>query len=435
MKTQRNWAGNYEYSAAALHAPTSLEQVQELVAGNGTVRALGSRHSFNSIADTGGVLLSLEDMDPGLSLDREARQVRVGGGVKYGVLAQYLQQAGFALHNLASLPHISVAGAVATATHGSGNANGNLSTAVAAMEIVTADGSLRTVSRNDPDFNGMVVSLGALGIVTSLTLDVEPHYDIRQDVFLDLPFAEVLANFDAVTSSAYSVSLFTDWRGDAVKQAWFKSRTTEDAAHWGQDTYFGGTAAAADVHPLPGMSAENCTPQRGVPGGWSDRLSHFRMGFTPSRGEELQSEYLLPRQHAPAAIEAMRALQDRISPLLIVAEIRTMAADDLWLSANYGRDGIGLHFTWKPLQDQVEAVLPLMEEALAPFSARPHWGKLYTTDAAALEGLYPRMEDFRRLARTMDPEGKFSNAYLQDQIFGAGAGAASLPATPAGSSA
>lgn len=433
MKTQRNWAGNYEYSASALQAPTSLEQVQELVAGAGTVRALGSRHSFNSIADTDGLLLSLEDLDPGISLDRDAQQVRVGGGVKYGVLAQYLQQAGFALHNLASLPHISVAGAVATATHGSGNANGNLATAVAAMDIVTADGSLRTVRRGDADFNGMVVSLGALGVVTSLTLDVEKHYDVRQDVFLDLPFDQVLENFDAVTSSAYSVSLFTDWRGDAVRQGWFKSRTTEDAAHWGQATYFGGTAATADVHPLPGMSAENCTPQQGVPGAWSDRLSHFRMGFTPSRGEELQSEYLLPREHAAEAVQAMRALQDRISPLLIVAEIRTMAADDLWLSANYGRDGIGLHFTWKPLQDQVEDVLPLIEEALAPFSARPHWGKVYTTGAAALGDLYPRMGDFRRLARTMDPKGKFTNAYLRDRIFGAGADAAADAAPAVGS--
>lgn len=415
---ERNWAGNLLYEAQSIERPANIAQAQEMVAAATKVRALGSRHSFNRIADTGGTLLSLEGLDPDISVDADARTVTVTGGVRYGTLAAELERQGFALHNLASLPHISIAGAVSTATHGSGDRNGNLATAVAGLEILCADGSLKTLSRgSSPDFDGAVVALGALGIVTKVTLDIEPTFSVRQDVFERLAWDEVLANFDAVTSSAYSVSLFTDWRGNTVPQAWLKSRVDGDAVP--SSTFFGGTPAVEARHPLPGVSAENSTQQLGVPGPWADRLAHFRMAFTPSNGDELQSEYFVDREHAAEAIQAMRQLSPHVSPLLLVSEIRTMAADSLWLSHNHGRDSIGIHLTWKPEQEAVERVLPLIEQSLAPFAARPHWAKLFDADAAALAPLYPRFDDFKQLAEAWDPGHKFRNDFLQRKIFGA----------------
>ncbi|MCZ2403156.1 FAD-binding protein [Paenarthrobacter sp. Z7-10] len=422
MTEERNWAGNLRYRAAALQRPRSVEELQEMVAAASKVRALGSRHSFNDIADTSGTLISLEDIDAGgtgIVVNSDARTVTVTGGLRYGALGEELERRGFALHNFASLPHISVAGAIATATHGSGDSNGNLASAVVGLDVVEANGELRTYSRADaPDFAGMVVSLGALGIIARVTLEIQPTFLVRQDVFENLPWTRVLENFDAVTSSAYSVSLFTDWRGEAASLAWLKSRVTDSAPAAGRSDFFGGTPALQGRHPLPGVSAVNCTEQLGVPGPWSDRLAHFRMAFTPSSGDELQTEYLVPRGHAVGAIEVMRSMSKQISPLLLVSEIRTMAADDLWLSANYGRDGIGLHLTWKPEQGAVERLLPLLEEKLAAFDARPHWGKLFHAEAAALEPLYPRFTDFKAMAERVDPEHKFRNAFLDRKVFG-----------------
>ncbi|MBG6183890.1 xylitol oxidase [Arthrobacter sp. CAN_A214] len=416
MSTELNWAGNHTYRADRLAYPRSTAELQELVASAPKLRALGSRHSFNDLADSTGTLVSLEKLDPGISIDETARTVSVSGGTRYGVLAEELQRRGYALHNLASLPHISVAGAVATATHGSGDANGNLATAVVGMDLVLASGEIRSVRRSSTaDFDGMVVGLGALGIVSRLILRIEPAFGVRQDVFTDIPWATVLEDFDAATSAAYSVSLFTDWRSDVVSQAWLKSRTDAPGL---TTRFFGGTPARAALHPLPGISAENCTVQLGVPGPWSDRLAHFRMEFFPSSGQELQTEYLVPREYAVEAITVMRSFGKRLGPLLQVSEIRSMAADRLWLSSSYERASIGLHLTWKPEQAAVEALLPELEAALAPLSARPHWGKLFAAEVEALEPLYPRFSDFRELAERMDPEHKFRNDFLERKVFG-----------------
>jgi xylitol oxidase len=419
---ERNWAGNLSYQAERIAHPRTVAELQELVAGARTIRALGSRHSFNDIADTSGTLTALDLLDPAITVDARSMTVTVSGGTRYGTLAAELQRQGFALHNLASLPHISVAGAVATATHGSGDGNGNLATAVAGLELVTADGGILTARRGETaDFDGMVVGLGALGIVSSVTLDIELAFQVAQQVFEDLDWGQVLENLDDVTSAAYSVSLFTDWSGRTVGQAWLKSRVADpvdQAVDAGRQDFFGGTPALSARHPLPGVSGSNCTEQLGVPGPWSDRLAHFRMEFTPSKGDELQSEYLVPREHAADAIRTLRKLSGVLTPLLLVSEIRTIAADRLWLSPNYGRDGIGLHFTWRQDQSAVEAVLPLLEAELAPFAARPHWGKLFDGGAAAVGPLYPRFDDFRALAHRLDPAGKFRNRFLDYAVFG-----------------
>jgi len=420
IQTEVNWAGNYTYGAARLHRPETVEQLQELVSSRRKLKALGTRHSFNAIADTDEDLISLEHFDHVVGLDRERRSVTVEAGVRYGELCRYLDREGFALHNLASLPHISVAGACATGTHGSGDRQGNLSTAVSALELVTASGELVVLTREQhpEQLAGAVVGLGGLGVVTKLTLDVEPAFAMRQDVYENLPLARLEDHFEEITSSAYSASFFTDWKHATFKQVWLKRRVTDGEAFEPASELFGATRATRQLHPIDGMPPENCTPQLGVPGAWHERLPHFRLEFTPSVGEELQSEYLVPRRHAFAALQAIDRLRDQVAPLLQISEVRTIAADNLWMSPCYRQDCISIHLTWIQDWPAVSRVLPAIEEALAPLDARPHWGKLFTVPAARLHSLYERMPDFQALLRSYDPERKFRNAFLDRYIFG-----------------
>ena len=413
--SERNWAGNHTYRAAALHRPATLDQVRELVAGAGRLRVLGSRHSFNDIADS-AELLSLDGLPADVVVDHAAGTVSLAGGLRYGELAEALKAEGLALANLASLPHISVAGAVATATHGSGDANGNLATAVTGLELVTASGETLAVSRGDPDFDGMVVGLGALGAVTRVTLDVEPAYQVRQRAFQGLDCERLFERIDEITSAGNSVRLFTRWNGP-VEQVWVKSRVGS-APEEVRGDLFGAVAATEDRHPILGIDPVNCTRQLGVPGLWSDRLPHFRMGFTPSSGEELQSEYHLPRRHAVAALRSLLALAGVLQPVLQVSELRTVAADRLWMSPQHGRDTLSVHFTWVPDWTAVRPVLAEVETALAPFGARPHWGKLFLAEAAAIAPLYERAGDFAGLAGRLDPGGVFANDWLRRHLLG-----------------
>ena len=408
-----NWAGNYRYAAARLLTPTSVEEVQEAVAGSRRVRALGTRHSFTSIADTDGDLLGLDRLALDIEVDADARAVGLAAGARYGDLVDVLDRSGWALANLASLPHISVAGAVATGTHGSGDGNRSLAAAVRSIDVVTADGGLRTIRRGDPDFDGSVVGLGALGIVVRLVLDVEPAYEVRQTVFTGLGWDALAEHFDQVTSSAYSVSLFTHWTDTAIEQAWLKSRVDEPE----RDELFGAVPARETLHMLPGGPAEAVTRQGGVVGPWHARLPHFRMEFTPSRGEEMQSEYLLPRAHALPAFEELRRLAGVMAPVLQVCEIRTVAAEPLWLSGSFERDVVGLHFTWDRNPEAVYGVLPDLESALMPLGARPHWGKCFVASAEEIAAAYPRLDDFRALRDRLDPGDKFGNEAL-DRLLG-----------------
>ncbi|AWE54823.1 FAD-binding protein [Streptomyces nigra] len=414
--TITNWAGNITYGAGELHRPASVDEVAALVAASTRVRVLGSGHSFNEIAEPGpdGVLLSIAALPPLVDVDGAARTVRVSGGTRYAELARAVHAHGLALPNMASLPHISVAGSVATGTHGSGVGNGSLGSAVREVELVTADGSVVRIGRDDPRFGGAVTSLGALGVVTALTLDLEPAFEVEQHVFTELPLAGLdTAAFEAVMSAAYSVSLFTDWRAPGFRQVWLKRRTDQPLPE-----ITGAAPATEKLHPVPGMPAVNCTEQFGVPGPWHERLPHFRAEFTPSSGAELQSEYLLPRDRALEALHAVDAIRDTVAPVLQTCEVRTVAADEQWLSPSYGRDTVALHFTW--IEDTA-AVLPVvrrLEAALDAFAPRPHWGKVFTTPAGVLRDRYPRLDDFRALARELDPKGTFANAFVRDVLGG-----------------
>ena len=418
VERRTNWAGNYAYRAEHLDVPSDVDQVKKSILEHARAKALGARHSFNAIADSREEQISLKHFDQ-MELDGSSRTVTVGAGVTYGQLAPYIDSRGFAVHNMASLPHISVVGACATGTHGSGNKNGNLSTAVRAMEMVTADGSMVTLSREKIGdmFPGAVIGLGALGVITKITLEVEPRFQMTQRVYEDLSFSELEHHLDEIFASGYSVSLFTDWQKHRATQVWIKQRSDQDKG--AQVDFYGAKPATRKMHPIADHSAESCTEQMGIPGPWYERLPHFKMNFTPSSGAELQTEYFVPRAKGFEAIRAVEQLRDQITPHLFITEFRTIAADQLWMSPAYKRDSMAIHFTWKPEWPEVKKILPQIEEKLAPFGARPHWAKLFTMKPTVFEGQYSRLNEYRGLVKRYDPNGRFRNDFLDTNVFGA----------------
>jgi xylitol oxidase len=415
---RENWAGNITYRTDHVHTPASVEEVREVVKSCTKLRALGSRHSFNTIADSTQNQISLAHLDQ-IDIDDKAHTVTVGAGIKYGQLAPVIDARGYALHNLASLPHISVAGAIATATHGSGIHNGNLATAVEALELVTADGEILHLSRaKDGDrFLGAVVGLGALGIVTRVTLNLQPTYQVAQSVYRNLSFDHLEHHLDEIFGSGYSVSLFTDWQNHRATQVWIKRRLAPGVTNDWQPEFFGARLATEKLHPIDGHPAESCTEQQGIPGPWYERLPHFKMNFTPSSGRELQTEYFVPRDRGYEAILAVEKLRDRITPHLFVTELRTIAADDLWMSTAYQRPSMAIHFTWKPEWPEVRQILPLIEAQLEPFGPRPHWAKLFTIPPARIQAQYARLAEFKTSLKHYDPEGKFRNDFIDANLY------------------
>jgi xylitol oxidase len=415
---RENWAGNITYSTDHVHMPSSVDEVRDVVKSCAKLRALGTRHSFNTIADSTQNQISLKRLDA-ITIDDKARTVTAGAGVTYGQLAPVIDARGFALHNLASLPHISVAGAIATATHGSGIHNGNLATAVSGLEIITADGQTLHLSRaKDGDqFLAAVVGLGALGIVTTVTLNLQPTFQVAQSVYQNLSFDHLEHHFDEIFGSGYSVSLFTDWQNHRATQVWIKRRIELGKPNDWTPEFFSAKLAIEKLHPITGHPAESCTDQQGIPGPWYERLPHFKMNFTPSSGRELQTEYFVPRDRGYEAILAVEKLRDQITPHLFVTELRTIAADDLWMSTAFERPSLAIHFTWKPEWPEVRKILPLIEAQLEPFNPRPHWGKLFTIPPTRLQAQYKRLPEFKGLLKRYDPEGKFRNEFLNATLY------------------
>ncbi len=411
MVAELNWSGIHTFPAKAFHRPESIDEARRLVANAAKVHGIGTRHSFNDIADSTEII-SLERLDPDVTIDTDTMTASTRPSLRYGPFAREIHKAGFALHNMGSLPHISVGGAIATATHGSGTANGNLSTAVSALDLITSDGSLLTVRRGDPDFEGMIVHMGALGLVSRVTVDIQPNYDLCQEVLEDLPWEPLLDDPDAIFSSGYSVSIFTQFREEKVGLLWRKHKVSEGwqvppSEHWGVKP------ATVNRHPIDGYPGNITTPQLLQPGPWCDRLPYFEIDQTPSAGVEIQTEYMIEMAHAADAFNALREFEPRFRDLLMVSELRAIAADDLWLSTAYGRDTLAIHFTWYQDIPGVNAVLPELEAVLAPFSPRAHWGKVFSLDAETLESRYPRYDDFRTLRGRIDPRGAFVSPFIE----------------------
>lgn len=419
--TERNWAENVKFGRQRVHTPETVEAVQALVREGRKVKVFGARHSFNAIADTSETHISLENLDQSVTFDEAAGTVSCNPGISYGELCPLLHARGVSLHNTASLPHITLGGATATGTHGSGDGNGNLATAVVGLEIVDGNGELRRLSRDgDPaTFPGAVVGLGALGVVTRMTLATGPAFSMQQELYENLPVDALYTNFDEIMGAAYSVSLFTDWQKGLVGQVWLKRRLEDPAGQPMAQEFFGATPAATALHPVPRLDPSPCTPQLGQPGDWHERLPHFLVDHTPASGDELQTEYFVPRSQAVPALQAMEALRDQFADLLWISEIRTVAADDLWLSQSYDTPTVAIHFSWHKNWPALESLLPQVEEALAPFSVRPHWGKLFTLSPGDVQAAFSRMGDFRALLAQFDPDGKFRNDYLERYILGA----------------
>ena len=407
-----NWSGTVTFSDSNTFAPATTAELAEIIANNPKVRARGSAHCFNAIADTDAISVTFENLPHELVINKEKQIVTVSAGIKYGELAVALEKRGWALHNMASLPHISVAGAIATATHGSGVGNGNLATAVRGLEVILPDGRFKKINSDSPEFAGYVVGLGVAGIVISVDLAIEPTFNIEQTVYRAMSRETYAANLVEIMSLAYSVSYFTTWAAAGGGEVWAKFRSGSVAP----ETLFEAYPATSNRHPLPGLNPEPCTEQMAVSGPWHLRLPHFKMEFTPSAGDEIQSEFFVDREDAPAALAALEKIAPQINEILWVTEIRAIAADELWMSPHYQRDCIGIHFTWKKV-DAVYEFVKVVEAVLAPFNYRPHMGKVYSASPEYIRSVMPKMSDFVRLVKEIDPMNKFGNA-MTDNLLG-----------------
>jgi xylitol oxidase len=400
----QNWSKNIDFNEKGFLQPQSLSELQEMVRSHTRIRARGSAHSFNEIANTDHYAINLSKMPQVIEVNQEKRLVKVSAGLTYGELAPALDKQGWALHNLASLPHISIAGSIATGTHGSGIKNQNLANQVISLSVVTADGDLRNISSGDSEFNALVVGLGLGAIVYQYELKVEESYQIRQVIYPEIPLVEIRGNFDQIMSSAYSVSYFTDWADPQIGNLWCKFRDDQVIPQ----SIGGAAAATRKFHPIPSVDPQACTEQLGEPGAWFERLPHFKLEFTPSVGEEIQSEFYVARKDADAALAAVAALGAEIAPLLWITELRTIAADNLLLSGSYQRDTLAIHFTWKKV-DAIYPVIAKIENALKPFEARPHWGKVYTTTFEEAVSKFSELAKFKEVIESLDPTRKFEN--------------------------
>lgn len=418
-EVRKNWAGSMTYSAPNFFRPKTVQEVQEVVKKCNTLKVLGSACTFSMISDNSENQISLQEMNKVVSLDKINHTVTVEGGMRYGDLCEYLHSNGYALHNLASLPHISIAGACATASHGSGVKNGSLPTAVAAIEFVDAAGDVINISKekNGDDFYGAVVALGGMGVITKTTLNLLPTFDMQQVVYENLPMESLKKHFMDIVSAGYSVSLFTDWRNKNVSQVWIKHKVGKEGPKTFPLELYGAKLATRQRHPVDDVYAPNCTDQLGVPAPWWQRTAHFKMEFRPSVGAELQSEHFVPIEHAYEAIMALESIHDKTSPHLFISEIRTVKADDFWMSPCYKRDSIGIHYTWKQEIEAVQPLITLIEEKLAPFRPRPHLGKLFNMSPAKLQANYEKLPEFKKLLKKYDPQGKFRRGFIEDHLY------------------
>lgn len=408
MALLMNWSENFTFEATGVERPKTIAQLQDVVAAAPRAKAVGTRHCFTRIADSpGGVLVDTSGLDVGVTVDHDTMTATVPAGWSYSKIVAELEAQGVALPNLASLPHVSIAGATATGTHGSGDTNQVMAACMSGIELVDGEGELRTIDSGHPDLKALSVGLGAFGIFTTLTVDVEPSYLVQGAYFRETSWQNLLDNLDDVMASAYSVNLHAAYSDTNVRGIWSKYRLEGSEPLDLPDELFGMTRVEGQLTPGKNTIINE-------PGPWSERLAHFTPESAPSaEGDELQTEYFVDRKHGAAAINALRKMGADLDPHLHGTEIRTVASDDLWLSPCYRRETLSLGMTWRKHEPEVRALLPRMEEALAPFEARPHWAKLFAYDRSALLDQFEHLDATLTLAESYDPNGTFNNPYLE----------------------
>jgi alditol oxidase len=404
-----NWGGNLSFKQPEVLAPTSLDELAKLVRSN-RVRPAGTLHSFSDVVAGEGVLVSAAGLPIEPEILADGSTVRVGAASRFGDIALFLEANGLALQNMGSLPHISLAGASATGTHGSGDGNPILSTSLRAFSFVNYEGELKTLRRGDPLFETCRLGMGAYGIWVSAELETQPSYQMRQDIYRGVPWQFFVEDPARLTGAGYSVSLFGKWGGQQIDKVWVKSRIDQSTP---PDNFAGIGAETKSLAELAAGVGDNLTEQGGKPGPWLHRLPHFRLDATPSAGDEIQTEYFVLRDQIAGAIAALHSLANEINPVLIISEIRTIASDDAWLSPMRRGDSIALHFTWQNDVPAVTTAVAKVEAVLAEFDPIPHWGKLHGFSGEQLERVHPKLAAARAEFDQLDPMGKFSSPNLQ----------------------
>jgi len=407
----KNWAGNLTFSAKEYIEIDSISKLQSIVSKASGVKVLATGHSFNDIADTNQTQISIKNLSNKIEIDSIKKVVLVPAGMQYADVCRYLETKGWALFNTASLGEITVAGAMLTGTHGSGSNNPVLSDCVEGIEMVLESGEIFNISREDSDeFFGFVISLGALGVFTKLKLKIVESFSIKQFVYENIGIQSISENFDDVFDKSYSVSYFSNWKKNSTGQIWMKFLDNNNFPQL-PSVWLDGNIANANQHPVKVNDPSPCTDQMGVSGKWLYRLPHFKLDSSPASGDEVQTEYLVDRAYVSHYIDELSNIGDEIAARVYATEIRTIKADDLWLSGAHGRQTVGFHFTWKK-SDSLQTFLPKIEEILGNHNGRPHWGKLFSTPRENLIGRYPKYSNFEDLLKKYDPNKKFRNSFI-----------------------
>ncbi|MEV6603386.1 D-arabinono-1,4-lactone oxidase [Kutzneria sp. NPDC051319] len=428
----RNWAGTARSQPVHVARPRDVSEIAEAVtvaAKDGfTVRPRGSGHSFTSIAATDGVAIDLGEWSGVVRADRENHLVTVRSGTPLHRLNAELHRLGMAMANLGDIDAQTISGAISTGTHGTGARLGGLSTQVRALELVLADGSVVTCSPDErPDlFSAARVGLGALGVISTVTLQCVPAFALQAREFPQ-PLDAILERFDPLCDSE-----------DHVEFHWFPHSDRVQVKHnirLPADASIAPLSRARQFYEYEVMENSAfglvCKLGRAVPSVvptlnrvcaslWSERSysdHSFRVFTTPRRVRFVETEYAVPRESLHDMLREFRAAIPRLRhPVIVPVEVRVAAADDIPLSTAYGRDSayIAIHqYVGMPYREYFDC----FERIAGAVGGRPHWGKMHTLDASVLATRYPRFDDFRALRATVDPNGVFRNAYL-DTVLG-----------------
>jgi len=431
--TWQNWAGTASADPVRRHWPRSTDEIADAITAAAKddlpVRALGSGHSFTAAAATSGAALDLSGWTGIVAADLDSGLVTVRSGTTIRELNAALEMLGLAMANLGDIDAQTVSGAISTGTHGTGARLGGIATQVTGIELVTADGSVVSCSADArPDlFSAARVSLGALGVISTITLQCTPAFALAADE-RPMPLDEVLGRFGelAADNDHFEFYWFPYGKNALVKR---NNRVAGGNAAPGampnwrrfleyevmENAAFGalcrtGRAVPATIKPLNRLAAATLSKR-------SYSAPSHQVFVTPRRVRFVESEYAVPREALLDVLGELRAGVPRLAhPVMFPVEVRIAAADDVWLSTAYGRDSayVAIHqYVGLPYQEYFQ----LFESVASAAGGRPHWGKMHTRDAAYLTGAYPRFADFLRVRDETDPGRLFANRYLE-QVFG-----------------